>query len=147
MSHENQGHDRIRALEAELARVQSERASMDARIRLGQLEEHAPSSRRADVLAWSAFFVAAALVATLIVTLAQQAPVVRESTRVETVIVPDTTPAPVAVVPTPTPVAGSDVEAGPRRTTDRTRPERPARETMTDLLGDDRCGSDPTCGI
>ena len=86
MSHENQGHDRIRALEAELARVQSERASMDARIRLGQLEEHAPSSRRADVLAWSAFFVAAALVATLIVTLAQQAPVVRESTRVETVM-------------------------------------------------------------
>lgn len=147
MSHESPGHDRVRALEAELARVQSERASMDARIRLGQLDERAPESRRADVLAWGAFFVAAALVATLIVTLAQQAPVIRESTRVETVIVPDAAPASVAVVPTTVPAAGLDVQAGPRRTTDRPRPERPARETMTDLLGDDRCGSDPTCGI
>lgn len=149
MSNESHGHNRIAALEAELARVQSERASMDARIRLGQLEASAPSTRRADVLAWSAFFVAAALVATLIVTLAQQAPVVRESTRVQTVIVPEAPAAPVVVAPV-APLPGADlvgVTANPRRPTERVRGDRQSNQTMTDLLGVDRCGNDPTCGI
>jgi hypothetical protein len=144
MTKEHSGQDRIAALEAELLRVQSERAMMDARIRTGHADMPERSTRRADVLAWSAFFVAAALVSSLVVVIAQQQPVVREHTRVETVVVPEVAvAAPVAVTPDATPVA-----TPPTRTTDgRTRPVRPPRGEMTDLLGDDRCGSDPTCGI
>lgn len=139
------GQERIAALEAELARVQSERALMDARMRAGQLDAPAPS-RRADVLAWGAFFVAAALVTSLLVTIAQQSPrVVREHTRVETVVVPEA-PAPVTAGAEPVAISGDAAPPSTRRP-NREREARPATHSTMDLLGEDRCGNDPTCGI
>lgn len=143
MTTDNRGENKIAALEAELARVRAERELMDARIRAGNLDVAPQGTRRADVLAWGAFFVAAALVASLVVTIAQQQPVVREHTRVETVIVPET-PAPAVADAAPAVSGPVEVE---RPSTPRTRPTRPTNPGMTELLDDDRCGSDPTCGI
>lgn len=146
MTNVTKGDNRIAALEAELARVQAERALMDARIRSATVELPAQGARRADVLAWGAFFVAAALVASLVVVLAQKAPVVHERTRVETVIVPEIAPAaPVAVAEPAAPVVPS---TQPRATEGRPRtPRTPTLGMTPTLLDDDRCGSDPTCGI